>query len=470
MLQKLRTIARLFKGKAVLQEDYEEKDVSAFRKLSSSKRDLTPWGYEQAVNMSHYLYQKNPIGRRFIDLPVHYCVGTDFDMKIKVFKINLKTGEREDTKRTDVQNLWDEFYTDPINRLDRDKQLFIASYYVNGELLIPVVVNPIGKVRIGYIDPSHVDEIKYKNENTRLPETIWVKGEYAFDKKSYKVINYDLDIKSPTYGKMVGEIFYFKANTLLGLRRGYPELIESADWLDGLDQFLWNNLEGSVYRNSFFLQEIREGISEEQLKNLPIEPIPPSGIKKITNEKVKYNMINPDLKAHDVTELLKMYRQMIVAGKGYPSHWFDAGESTNRATAYAQAEPAIVTLKAKQDQIKYIFKDIARFVIDQAIIAGRIKLIDNEDEKEVIDMQVSMAALDKKEIETLAGTFNQTIQALMVAVDNNWVSEDNAKRLVDNILTQMGVEVDTNETVEDIRLRKEEYEVENQDVKKIMEE
>lgn len=452
----------LIKGRASLQEANtdSDKDMSSFRKLSSSKRDLTPWKHKQAVDMSHYLYQKNPLGRRFIDIPRDYTAGTDFNLTVKIYKVNKITGEREDTGRQDAQTLWDEFYTDPINKLDKEKQVYVSNLLVNGELIIPVSVNEEnGFVRIGYYDPSYIADIVLDEKNARIVRAIKMNDQYTFGDKTISVINWDMDPESKTYGKLIGDAFYFRINYLLGQNRGYPELLEAADWIDGVDQFIWNNLEGSVYRNSFFLQEMRTGLTEDELKKLPIEAMPASGTKKITNEKVEYKMITPDLKANDVSETLKMYKGLVLAGKGYPEHWFSQGGDTNRATAWAQNEPAIVSLKAKQQVIKFMFIDIAKFVMDMAILKGVLKIADTESEKEVIDYQVLMANLDKKEIETMSGSFNQMLQGLLVAVDSGWISNDNAKRIVDNLISQIGIDVDESESVEDIKAQQEEDDI-----------
>lgn len=465
----------LFKGRAVLQEGTtdSDKDMSSFRKLSSSKRDLSPMKHSAAVNMSHYLYMKNPLGRRFIDIPRDYSAGTDFNLSLKVYTVSKETGEREDTGRKDAQMLWDEFYTDPINKLDKEKQVYVSNLLVNGELVIPVTVNDKnGFVRIGYIDPVYISDVVLDTSNSRIIRGIKLNDTSSFGEKEIRVINYDIEPKSPTYGKLIGDAFYFRINYLLGMSRGYPELLESADWIDGVDQFIWNNLEGSIYRNSFFLQEKRTGLTEDELKKLPIEAMPASGTKKITNEKVEYKMITPDLNSNDVSETLKMYKNLVLAGKGYPEHWFSEGGEANRATAYAQNEPAIVSLKAKQQVIKFMFIDIAKFVIDQAILAGTIKLKDTTTEKEIIDYQVSMTNLDRKEVETVSTSFNSMIQALVVAVENGWMSENNAKRIVDNLISQIGIEVNESETIEDIKAEKEEREIDDlpdtNKIKKIM--
>ena len=463
----------VFGNVAALREGTSDSDadMKEFRKLSGSERDLQLYKYDKAVDMSHYLWQKNPIGRRFINLPVEYSAGTDFDMRLKIVSVNPQTGEREDTERMDAQSIWDEFYTDPINRLDKDKHLFVTNLYVNGELTISTAVNDKnGFVRIGYIDASTVKEIELNPNDGRRIDKISVQIPDTVDLKQFNVIVWDSDPKSPTYGKLIGDVFHFRINYLLGMQRGYPELLESADWIDGLDQFLWNNLEGSVYRNSFFLHEKREGMTQEDLDKLPNEAMPTSGAKKITNEKVSYQMVAPDLKSNDVTETLNMYRQMVVSGKGYPSSWFDSGDTANRATAWSQAEPAIVSLKLKQQIVKNIFIEIAIFVMDKAILAGRLKLANSATSKEIVEYSVSMTSLDKKEIETLSTTLNQTVQALIVAVDAGWLEEDDAKRVVDSIVSQMGIEIDTSQTVDDIKQRQDEGEIDKvpAQVKKIM--
>ncbi len=469
IFQRIKEAIKVLRGSYALKE-YAEDDDKYYRRLSDQS-SFEPIEIEKARKISRYLYFSNPIARRFVDIPRDYST-QEFNMSVKKYIYNKLTGEKELVEDNIPQMIWDDFYYGPINNLYKEKHLFVQNLLINGELCIPVEVNKTnGKVLIGYIDPDYIKEIIPDGKNVRIIRQIVVSKN--LENVKYDVINVDSDPKSATYGLLVGNCFYFKINYMLGMLRGYPEILEDADWIDGLDQFIWNNLEGAMYRNAFFIHEVREGATPQDLRNIRVQPLPKSGQRIVTNEKVKFNVISSGLQANDISETMRLYKNLILAGKGYPEHWFASGSETNRATAFAQNEPAFVALKMKQNIIKNMFIEIAKFVIDQAIIAGVIKLKETETMKEYIDIELDLINLNRQEIETVAGSFVQLVNALTIAEERYWITPDDAKRLVDTLIYKLGVNVSTN-TVEEVKAEQSEEAVEEsiyqQEIKKLINE
>jgi hypothetical protein len=62
---------------------------------------------------------------------------------------------------------------------------------------------------------------------------------------------------------------------------------------------------------------------------------------------------------------------------------------------------------------------------------------------------------EKKDSEQIGAGLVQLVQAMVLAVQEGWLGPDTAKRIIDAIVTRMGVEVDTDKKVEDLLADKE---------------
>ena len=416
-------------------------DRGKYRKLSSSQRDLTPLEYTKVQEMSFYLFQRNPIAHRMIEIIRDFCVGDDLRVSIKIMK-RTEDGNL-DTERPDGQEIWDDFYSDPYNRLNTEFGEFVTDYFLNGELVCPTFVNLVnGSVRLGYIDPLNVAEVVCEPMNIREVVSLTCVQANSTEKLPLQVVRVDSDVKSKTFGKLIGECLYFRSGKVVNQKRGTPLLAELIDWLDALDQFLFDSLEGFVLRNAFMWDITMEGADEKELQKKSIAP-PKPGSTKLHNEKVKWEVLSPDLKSQDVAEAMRLVKNFILAGKGYPEHWFADGGNTNLATAEAMSIPVMKMLKAKQSEVKNIIRFMAQYVLDSSKLVTLGK-------DEYFQIDVSAFDFERKDAAVIGSAFVQLVTAAIAATDKGWMSQESAKKLVDGMLQKLGIEVDPTETVEQI--------------------
>ena len=418
-------------------------DRGKYRKLTSSQRDLAPLEYAKIQEMAFYLWQRNPLAHRIIEIAKDFCAGEELSVSVKIMK-RQPSGDI-DTKKPDAQKVWDDFYADPYNRLNTEFGEFVTDFFLNGELICPTFINKAsGSVRLGYIDPMNVREVICDPMNVREVKTLLFSKDNSIDKVPLAVIRMESDVKEPAYGKLSGECFYFRSGKVVNQKRGAPMLAELVDWIDALDQFLFDSLEGFVLRNAFMWDVTMEGADEKDLLKKAIAP-PKPGSTKLHNEKVKWEVLAPDLKSQDVAEAMRLVKNFILAGKGYPEHWFADGGNTNLATADAMSIPVMKMLKAKQAEVKNIIRFMAQYVLDQT------KLVTLA-EGEYYKIEVSAFDFERKDASVISNAFVQLVTAAISATDKGWMSEQNAKKLVDGMLQKLGIEVDPTETVEQIAL------------------
>ena len=428
----------------------DEGDAGKYRRFSQlNVRDLLPMKYYKIQQMAFYQWQRYPLAKRIIDILVDFIVSEDLAVKVKIVKRATDNDTDIDTGKKDGQQVWDDFYEDPINRLDEDLSVIISDFLINGELVLPTFVNDTnGKVRLGYVDPAYIREVKPVPKNSREIDMLVLVPPGETNQETLKVIRYDDDPASPTYGKLAGDGFFFRINYVTTQTRGHSELTQHLDWIDAFEQFLFGVLDGFDARNTFFYDLLMEGFTQEQIEKLKVDR-PQTGEVKIHNEKSTWEVKSPDLKAVDASEAVRLIRNFIVGTKGFPEHWFGEGGHVNLATAEVMSEPTIRMIKRKQESIQIMLRTIADFVLQCAVDKKEIILEDDE----YFDVEVSMFDIERKDSAVIGNAFVQIATALSVSTSKGWVSDDNAKKLMDGILGMLGVEIDPNEKVEDIKAK-----------------
>jgi hypothetical protein len=441
---------------AVGLEGTDQADEGKYRRFNQKNvRDLMPMQFNEIQKKSFYQWQRYPLAARMIEILTDFCVGEDLNVKVRIMQ--RTEDEDTDTQKKDGQQVWDDFYEDPINRLDEDFATIVQDLRINGELVLPAFVNPTnGKVRLGYMDPAFIKEVRKVPMNAREIDVLVLVPPEDTKEVPLKVIRYDDNANSPTYGKLAGETFFFRINYVTTQTRGHGELTQHLDWIDAFEQFLFGVLDGFDARNTFFYDLMMEGVEQTKIDNMVI-PRPVTGEVKVHNEKATWEVKSPDLKAVDASEAVRLIRNFIVGTKGFPDHWFGEGSDVNLATAQVMSAPTIRMIKRKQESIKRMLKKIAAYVLQCAVDKQAITLEDGE----YFDVEVSMFDIERKDSAVIGAAFVQIVTALKVATQSGWVTDENAKKIIDGILGMLGVEVDPNEDVEDIKAKNKTVEDEN---------
>lgn len=431
----------------------DQADEGKYRRFTQNNiRDLSPMQFKTIQEMSFYQWQRFPLAHRMIEIITDFCIGDDFGVKVRIKK-RIKDAEDLDTKRQDGQQVWDDFYFDPLNHLDEDMHTITQDGFLNGELVLPAFVNKLdGSVNLGYMDPAFIKEVKIVPGNAREIDVLIMVPPNQTEPKPFKVIRYDPDPESETFKKLVGDVFFFRLNYVTTQTRGHGDLTQQLDWIDAFEQFLFGVLDGFDARNTFFYDVMLEGATESDLKKTKISR-PKQGEVVTHNEKAKYDVVSPDLQAVDASEATRLIRNFIIGTKGWPDHFFGEGSDVNLATAQVMSAPTIRMVKRKQKKWKLFVKKIALFVLQQAVDKKKIKLADDE----YFDIEVSMFNIDQKDSAVIGSAFVQLVTAMRVAVQSHWITDETAQKVVNGIMGMLGIEP-TLETPDEIREKKKQRE------------
>lgn len=425
----------------------DQADEGKYRNITAGgKRDLKPLEFSKAQEMSYYEHQRYPLARRMIEILMDFTTGEDMAVKVKIKKRTKDYGS-EDTQKKEAQQIWDEFWENPVNDLEGEFPVIVQDTFLAGETVLPAFVNEAnGEVLIGYMDPGHIKDVVTLPGNQRIIDTLIMRGANSAEDKPFKVIRYDTDPKSPTFKELRGDVFYFRVNYVMSQKRGYGELVEYLDWLDAFEQFLFAVLKGFDARNAHFFDVTMEGVEKDELDKISVAP-PGQGEVKLHNEKVIWDIKAPDLKSVDATAATKLIKNFITGTKGFPDMWMGDASDSNLATAQVMTQPTMRMLKRKQKVVKRMVKSIAAFVMQQAQNVNKLTL----EQDEFIDVEVSMFDIERKDAAVIGSAFVQLGTALKVAVQSNWITNETAKKVIDGIVNMLGVEIDSNETIQKVR-------------------
>lgn len=414
--------------------DIDEED---FRVVTQRPvRDLTQLKREKQLRLVWDEYLKNPLAFRAVEITKDFVIGDGITFKA-----------REER----VQMVLDEFWEDPVNawdlkQFDRAKELGLY-----GEQIYPAHVDKeSGRVRLSYIDPLQVTDVLTDPRNVEVPRKLLIghasdhgltsfatEGEPERE-RVLNVINVDDDPNSPTHGKLVGDAFFFTINKVSNAVRGNSDLLSSLDWLDTYDSFLWGIHEGASEKMKVVWDVLVKGASETKIKELQKKyGRVKSGSVRVHNESVETTAISANLQTADLAEHAKLIKNHIASGVGLPPTWLAEGGDSNRSTAAEMGVPTTKRLRSRQIFFKNMLKFIFDFVIDQAIIAKRLK---PDIDRRFVVLAPQVWAIDTQT--TTASLLNAT-NSLQIAVDNGWIENDEASQLWRFIASQLGMSVGT---------------------------
>ena len=421
-------------------------DEEGFRQITGAKvdRDLPEVTQFRMLQLSTWFYDRDLLAKRIIDLKKDFLVGEGITVESE--------GETE--------KIIGKFWHDPLNNMDLFHQDMARDLGVLGEQAYPTFVNKQnGHVRLGYLDPYAIDSVITNPGNCRETIGLKIKSDYGMvvednvfvkewranqgipevkNEKNYlSVIGLDRNVNhKDTYGKLVGETFFFAINKVTNARRGKSDLLVLFDWLHNYERFLFSRVERARHLNAFIWDVLLKGMNDAQIKKWLKEhgAAPKPGSMRAHNEKVEWEAVTPKLESNDASNEARMFRSHIAGGAGIPIFWLGGGEGLTRAVALEMSTPVFKHLKSRQLYLKYMFHTIINYVLDQAIIAGWKGKIDKK-------FNVKFPALSQKDLVSLSQTLSGTANALVLAKDAGLITKDEASKHLKFLLKLLGGDV-----------------------------
>mgnify|MGYP001492516936 CR=1 FL=1 len=406
-------------------------DIGWRRLTGDAERELLSITQERMIEIAYWLWETNPLGGWLIEIMVAFVLGD---------------GLPYEAKDPEVKKILDDFWNNPVNRMDIHFEKHVRELGIFGELMFPAyTAQQTGRLYLGYIDPANIDQVFTDPENVKMKIGVSIKGKNGAQGKRYGLIlpdeaEYVLSDAARLLRQNFtdGECFFYAINNVTNSPRGRSDLIRVADWLDAYEQFLFDYAEKWPLLNAFLWDLVVEGGDDAKIEENLKKITKKSGSVFAHNEKTKLNAVTPDLKAVDAAEGARLLRNHILSAKNMPEHWFGGGGDVNRATAAEMGTPVFKALSMRQKMVKYILEDLFSAAIRKAR-QSRYSRITDEQAKQY---SVITPEITSKDVSKFAAAIQQIAGALVTAETNGWIDRDTAQNVFGTAMGFIGVDID----------------------------
>lgn len=426
--------------------------------------------HEKAIQTAWKLWQSSLIANRSLSLKRDYILDRGV----------MPSAPDSD----DLQEIFDKFTKS--NKWNRRQKEFVKQLFGFGEQCYPVFVRESdGAVTLGYIDPEEIHDVICHPENALEQWAVVIKEsktavKWGKDNKKrvYRIVRAtdkgdkkdrlvtwqqaQLDdweaimLREYELTEYSGSCFYEGVNRVSNQPRGFTDLLQATDYIDQTEASLWSMLDREQFAGYFSFDVTLANADKtavsaraKELRNNP----PAKGSVNVHNDSEHWQMHAPDLKQQGSVAGYKGGLGHVLGGLGYPLHWYGFGDDANRATATAQGQPTEKSLSHDQGIVKDLFTLIFTFVRDQAIIAGYLKV--SEDDETIV---VDMPEISKKDVSVIVSGLVQLASALQAAVDSDWITNRTAATIYHKALSELDVEINTDQELKDAEAEADERE------------
>lgn len=397
------------------------------------------------------LYMKNPFAKTIIDTINDFIFGDGFS-----YDIEVKNEKTPQYKIQQARNVLDKFWE--LNKMDLRLEKKGIDLSLNGMLCLPVFINKQGgEVRLGFADPQNIHNVIYNQMNVEDISEIRFKQITGNDIKILKVIKVkEDDIMSDSFGLLDGECFFFCINNVSNQPEGVSDLLVSADIIDEMEELIFNILGHSKASFEYYQDITVNGANDTAIKEWkkknPIEYSKNGESKRLVhNDKVKSEYKSPDLKASNSTEIVRMFKNIILLSKRMPEHWFADGGNSNLATAVEQGTAVFRFLKSRQQYWVYILEQILTFVLHQAFVNNKEGFsLTKEDLLNNFKIKIIVPEFEIKSLDKVSTSINSIADFIKKGSDNKWISPETAGKIFRGLTELFGYTIE--EDVENEKL------------------
>jgi hypothetical protein len=410
-------------------------DEAGWRRLSgNANRELPVATWARQVEICYWIWKTNPLGNWIIETLASFVVGKGF---------TYTAGPQA------VQDLLDDFWFDPVNRMDIRLKRMVRELFLFGVQVWPVFkAEQTGRVRLGSIDPALIIEVYTDPENVEI--VIGVKVQHHSDTTRTRILRTILTGETDTVVSREarqlrenwndGECFLFSINNVSNDPLGTSDLFPIADWIDEYERFVFGYSEKTSQMNVFMWDVELTGADPKAIEAYAKDnPTPKSGATRYHNEKVKWTAVSPDLKALDVSSGARLFRNHILGNKSIPEHFYGGGGDVNRATAGEMDAPFYAMIDDRQNLVKHILETIFTYVVASALEASNLHVERDEDP---FDFAAQKPETKEKDMAKISTAVRDIVTSLVAASAQNWIDPENATKVFAFVLALIGYEFD----------------------------
>lgn len=453
-------------GAAGVGADNVDGNEPGWRKLSGGKgtRDFQIADHAKMVTIAHWLYAMNCQARMFVDTQVLMTMGKRMGYTV-AFDPEVLDIDPEEAKAlaADARGYLDVTWRHPVHDIEGRAREYATTYLVTGDLLLPVVdANPVsGQPSLDIIDAELIESVRPVGMSSMAPGTVMVRaGESA------ELLPFDVLRGRPEDGlfapTMIGEgrpriAFYFRHNSVLNSMLGRSEYLDTADWFDQADQYLFSVGDRGLLRNSMVwdvtVQTSNPSDVVKEQREFAKAIAKGTGQIYAHNDKISVEAKSASIEATESADMARLFRTQVLGARNIPESWYGSGGETNRATAGEQGDVTMRRLIGLQEEFKDIFETILRYAYDQLHHKQPGKFPSRAEGG--VKLEVTLPPVQEKDATRAASTMASLEASLEAAIEAELVSRKTARAAFLTVLGKVhGQDVDLDDELAQIEAEK----------------
>lgn len=404
-----------------------DSDERNYRSLTTTSNDLDPMSHQRHQEIARYLYDSNPMCKRLVNMQAEYVVSEGWKVR---------------SDNEELEDLLLAFWEHPSHNLDLNLVNFAKEVSIFGEQCYKLFTNEFsGLSELGYVDPMLVTKVMH-GPNPLVVDKVTVG--HGTNEKVYDCAKFAYYPAASANGKPLttveGDTFFFKNNSFVCAARGRSDFIGVFELLDLYGQFIYSRCDRSILANNVVHDITVEGAGPAEIKQVEkdIGPITPNKMLA-HNEKLKYEVKTPNLRAEDASFDDKTIRNFILGSFGFPEHFFGSGGDVNRATAMEMHEPVVRMLKTRQRLFKNQFNRILTYQKIKAKERGRLS-----DQANSAPFFIEFPEISYRDMQRSGLTMMYLAQSLALATDKQWLTDRQASELYAQVASGFGPDINPN--------------------------
>ncbi|EAT16073.1 hypothetical protein HTZ97_16325 [Desulfuromonas acetoxidans] len=408
-------------------------DMQWRRLTGNSDRELPIATWQRQVEICYWLWKTNPMANWIIESMGSFVAGKGFSYTCK---------------NDDVRQILDEFWNDPVNRMDLKFGKKARELGIFGLQCWQAFVSPqTGRVRLGVIDPAQVAEVYTDPDNVEMRIGVKVYNHDSGETRYLKTIlpREADDMLSPYANQMRdgyadGECFLYAVNQVSNDPYGTSDLFVIADWLEEYEDFVFDYSQKAKKQNAYIWDVTMNGSNDTECQDFADQfATQEDGAIRVHNEKVTWQAVAPKLQALEVKESADVFRNHILGCKSIPAHWYGGLADANRASAAESNDPIKAFIDDRQMLLKFVLEDILTYVIEKALDARYLTVPRDVDPYE---FSVQTPEAMERDVTKTSSAVTQLATTIAVAQANNWVDQDTAMKMFAFIIAMVGYDFD----------------------------
>lgn len=444
---------------------------------TTSNGPITFVDYGRIMMLLQAQLTRNGIMQRIHKSIRNYVVGKGFEVTIRSKTVDLAT------VIPSIQTTVDKFINHPRNNLHEKFPQYCYDHSAYGEVCFPFVrAEHTGQVFLQYIPAPWIKKVNNSPLDATTVESVEVQASFWNNKaeagknfglnflgksRLLKVVNFDMEYflldekgnrvmgddgypkQNPNFGKMSGDCFHLRTGQLTGQERGCGDTVGVMDFTSMFNQSFFDMMNRYDSQGAVVWVWKIKNPTQEEIDEYSEMPLPQGGGMPLAYDADRFELepLAPAQRIQDITDLVKVMREIIAAIVGMPTWALGFGGDTNVATAKEQTPVMLSEYNGRRNVWSTFLAEILRFVIQSANDAGMLcdsdgkKVTLTQDQLDEVEVSVNFIPFEQVNYKEIGMAMKEVADAILVFASKGYITDDIAKEVVRMVMKPFGIDI-----------------------------